>query len=107
MTNRDFVLRPIRKKRLKDAPTDGRVQETDSIDNATPPQREKSHVEWLVLVVGVSTPQGEQIMNRHMHELSEVRGVRANQVLPKLVECRFDGRMSRKHIADSGCPECH
>src|SRR5512147_463009 len=29
MTNRDFVLRPIRKKRLKDSPTDRRVQETD------------------------------------------------------------------------------
>ena len=59
-----FVLRPVRKERLKEVPADLPVQATHAIDRPAPADRQIGHVETLRRVVRVLAAQGQQIVER-------------------------------------------
>src|SRR5690242_13025091 len=107
MPNRDFILRPIRKERLKNVPTDRSMELTDSIHHTTSAHGQVGHVEGLITVVAIPPSQGEEIMYWYLHEFREIGRIGANQIRGKPIECRLDRRMSRKNIAGSSCPERH
>src|SRR5690242_21379489 len=98
MTDRDFILRPIRKEPLKNVPTDSSMELTDSIHHTTAAHGQVGHVEGLITVVAIPPPQRQKIVNRYMRQLRDIRRMGTNQFERKLVERRFDGRMGRKHI---------
>ena len=57
-----FVLRPVRKERLKDLPADLPVQAAHAIDRPAPPDCQIGHVEAFRRVVRVLAAQGQQIV---------------------------------------------
>ena len=48
MSDRDFVLRPIRIERLKNVPADGSMKLTDSIHHTTSAHCQEGHVEGFI-----------------------------------------------------------
>src|SRR5208282_4976103 len=62
MSDRDFVLRPVRKERQKDVPAHLPVQPTHAIDRPAPANRQIGHVERFRRVVRVLAAQGQQIV---------------------------------------------
>ncbi len=78
VSDRDFVLRPARKQRLKEAPADLPVQAAHAIYRPAPADRQIRHVERLRRVVRVLAAQGQQIAG---------------------AECRASARHTRRGIA--------
>ena len=62
VSDRHFVLRPVRKERLKEVPAHLPVQATHAIDRPAPADRQIGHVETLRRVVRVLAAQGQQIV---------------------------------------------
>jgi hypothetical protein len=75
MSDRHFVLRPVREKRLKEVPADFPVQATHAIHRPAPADCQIGHVETLRRVVRVLAAQGQQIVERYA-ELSSPRTLR-------------------------------
>ena len=57
MSDRDFVLRPLREERLKNVPTDGSMELTDSIHQSTSAHCQVGHVEGFIRAVAIPLPQ--------------------------------------------------
>ncbi len=62
VSDRHFVLRPVRKERLKEVPAHLPVQATHAIDRPAPADCQIGHVETLRRVVRVLAAQGQQIV---------------------------------------------
>ena len=65
VSDRDFVLRPARKQRQKEAPADLPVQAAYAIHRAAPADGQIRHVERLRRVGRVLAAQGQQIVKRN------------------------------------------
>ena len=77
MSDRDFVLRPVRKERQKDVPAHLPVQATHAIDRPAPANRQIGHVERFRRVVRVLAAQGQQIVEGY----TELRPCITSEVL--------------------------
>ena len=63
VSDRYFVLRPVRKERLEDVPAHLPVQATHAVDGPAPADCQIGHVETLRRVVWVLAAQGQQIVD--------------------------------------------
>ena len=63
VSDRHFVLRPVRKERLEEVPADLPMQATHAVDRPAPADCQIGHVETLRRVVWVLAAQGQQIVD--------------------------------------------
>ena len=64
VSDRDFVLRPVREQRQKEVPAHLPVQAAHAIDRPAPANRQIRHVERLRRVVRVLAAKSQQVMER-------------------------------------------
>src|SRR6185295_3966212 len=101
-----FVLRPARKERLEKTATHVPMQSADAVGRAASAQSEISHVELLLLIVGMLASKRQQVAHTEVHIFGEECEVLRNQFWRETVEPRGYGRVRCENITSAGCCEC-
>ena len=108
VSDRDFVLRPVREERQKDVPAHLAMQAAHAIDLPAPANCQIRHVERLRRVVRVLAAKSQQIMERDAELLLRVSAqVLLDEGRSETVKAGGYRRVGGEEIAGSRRGECH
>ena len=108
VSDRDFVLRPARKQRQKEAPADFPVQAAHAVRRPAPADCQIRHVERLRRVVRILAAQRQQIVKRNAELLFGIPAqVLLDEGRSKTVETGGHRRMGGEEITRSRRGQCH
>src|ERR1017187_10463582 len=108
VSDRNFVLRPVREERRKEMAADFLMQATDAIHCPAPAYGEICHVETLQGVIRVLAAQGQQVGEFYAEFLlGIITEVLRNERRIETVKARSHCCVGGEEIADPSRGQCH